>query len=179
MHFSSGNEPLGLVEEAQRRREIYARYIERRVAALLESPPTRAEIERQVAALVEQRVAAEIRRRAAERTAARIRELRQLSLRQGPAAGVILEAAAKVTGFTIGDLIGPRREANLVLARQVTILLLTELRPDLSRNNIGRIMGGRDQQAIEYARDSAREHIADPISPSARWRLEVKAELER
>src|SRR5262245_20765917 len=103
MHFSSGNEPLGLVEDAQRRREIYARYIERRVAAVVESPPIRAEIERQVAKGVAERVAAEIRRRTAERTAARIRELTQLTLRQGPAVGVILDAVAKVTGFPVVD----------------------------------------------------------------------------
>src|SRR5690349_7081552 len=131
MHFSSGNEPLGLVEEARRRREIYARYIEQRVATAVESPPTEADIERQVAALVEERVAAEVNRRVAGRTAARLRELEQLALRQGPAVGVILDAVAKVTGFTVGNLTGPRRESDLVIARQVAILLVSELRPDL------------------------------------------------
>ena len=179
MHFSPDNEPLGLVEEAMRRREIYARYIDRRAAAMMDSPPTRAEIERQVAALVAERVDAEVRRQVARRTASRLRELEQLALRQGPAVGVILEAVAKVTGFVVGDLTGPRRESSLVLARHVAVLLVSELRPDLSHNNIGRVMGGRDRYAIMYARDAARQQIAVPGSPSERWRLEAKAELER
>jgi chromosomal replication initiation ATPase DnaA len=179
MHFLSGNEPLGLVEEARRRREIFARFIERRVAAVVESPPTEAEIERLVAAQVAERVEAEIRRRTAQRTAARLRELEQLALRQGPAVGVILDAVAKVTGFTLGDLTGPSREATLAVARTLAIFLVSELRPDLTRANIGRVMGGRDSRTIEYACETARERIAVPGSLSARWRIEVKTELER
>ena len=73
-----GNEPLGIVEEAQRRREQYARYIERRVEAELRRPPTRREIERRVAEQVRQRVDIEVRRLAARRAAARLKEVERL-----------------------------------------------------------------------------------------------------
>jgi hypothetical protein len=59
MHFLPENDPLGLVEEAQRRREHYARYIERRVGEALERPATEQEIERQVERRVRERIAAE------------------------------------------------------------------------------------------------------------------------
>ena len=44
-----GNEELGLVEEALRRREVYARYFEKRVSAVVDDPATERLIEAEVA----------------------------------------------------------------------------------------------------------------------------------
>jgi chromosomal replication initiation ATPase DnaA len=175
MHFVADNEPLGLVDEAQRRREQYKRYIERRVAQVVDSPPTKALIERQVA----DRVQVEVRRRVAERTAARLKELRQLTLRQGPPVGKILLAVARASGFEVGELCGPLRTGRLVKARHVAVLLVSELRPDLSTPNIGHVLGGRDHSTIIYARERARDWIADPASEAAHWYAGAQARLQR
>jgi len=168
-----GNEPLGLVEEARRRREVYARYIEKRVAAVLESPAT----ERQIEAEVAERVRREVRRRVAERAVRRLGQVRLRLPAEGPPIAKILKAVARTAALSVNELRGPRISSGLVLARQVAVLLLGELRPELSIPQIAQVLGGRDHKSILNARDRAAERVADPESQSARWYSEARALL--
>jgi chromosomal replication initiation ATPase DnaA len=170
-----GNERLGIVEEGVRRREAYARYIEKRVAAVLKSPVTKRQIEAEVA----ERVRREVRRRVAERAARRLAELRLTLPGEGPLIGDILKAVARATATaaSVAELVAPRPTAALAPARDVAILLLGELRPELLTAQIARVCGGCDEAAILEARARAAERIADPASDSARWYAEARALL--
>jgi chromosomal replication initiation ATPase DnaA len=178
MHLSPENEPLGLVEEAQRRREHYARYIERRVEEALERPATAEEIERQVERRVHERIAAEINRRANERLAKELWQIWRYDVPQGPPIGEILRAVARAAGVTAAELAGPRRHSGLVEARHVAVLLVCELRPDLSLPAIARAFAGLDLEGIVEARKRARRRLADPASDSARWHAAAEAALQ-
>ena len=178
MHFSPENDPLGLVKEAQRRREHYARYIERRVEAALERPATEQEIERQVERRVQERIAAEINRRANERLARELWQIWRYDVPQGPPMGEILRAVARAAKVTAAELAGPRRHSGLVEARHVAVLLVSELRPDLSVPAIARVFAGLDAKGIADARKRAGRRLADPVSASARWHGEARAALQ-
>jgi hypothetical protein len=178
MHFSPENDPLGLVEEARRRRQHYARYIERRVEAALERPATEQEIEQAVERRVQERIAAEINRRANERLARELWQIWRYDVPQGPPIGEILRAVARAAGVTAVELAGPRRHSGLVEARQVAVLLVCELRPDLSLTAIARVFAGLDHNGIAEARRRARRRLADPASDQARWHAEARAQLQ-
>jgi len=178
MHLSPENEPLGLVEEAQRRRERYARYIERQVEEALERPLTAQEIERQVERRVRERIAAEINRRANERLARELWQIWRYDVRQGPPIGEILRAVARAAKVTAVELAGPRRHSGLVEARHVAVLLVCELRPDLSLAAIARVFAGLDREGIAEARKRARRRLADPASDSARWHADAQTALQ-
>lgn len=169
-----GNERLGIIEEGVRRREVYARYIERRVAAVLNSPVT----ERQIEAEVAERVRREVRRRVAERAHRRLAELRLTLPAEGPQIGDILNAVARATSLaaSVTELVAPCPTAALLPAREVAILLLGELRPELETAQIARVFGC-DAAAIVEARLAAAERIADPASPSAGWYAKARALL--
>src|SRR4051794_40975411 len=92
-----GNEPLGIVEEARRRREQYKRYIDERVAATVDSEPIQSQIEQ----LVDERVTAAIRRLVGLRAAALFKDLEELVVFSGPKARDILDAVAAASGFTV------------------------------------------------------------------------------
>jgi Bacterial dnaA protein helix-turn-helix len=178
MHFSPENDSLGLVEEAQRRRQHYARYIERRVEEALERPATEQEIELQVERRVQERIAAEINRRANERLARELWQIWRYDVPQGPPIGEILRAVARAARVTAAELTGPRRHSGLVEARHVAVLLVCELRPDLSLTAIARIFAGLDHRGISEARKRARRRLADPASAQSRWHAEARAALQ-
>jgi chromosomal replication initiation ATPase DnaA len=173
-----GNEPLGIVEEAQRRREQYARYIERRVDAELRRPPTRREIERRVAERVRHQIEVEVRRLVARRLAARLKEVER-SMPKGPPIGDVLQAVAAAAGIAMDKLVGLRRQAHPCPASEVAILLMGEFRPDLSLENLSRIFGNRDHEFIVAARERARELLRDPTSECARWYETACTSLQR
>ena len=156
-----GNERLGITEEGVRRREVYARYIERRVATVLKSRLT----ERQIEAEVAERVRREVRRRVAERAARRIGELRLTLPAEGPQIGDILRAVvrATATAASTAELVAPRPMAALAPARDVAILLVGELRPELLVAQIARVFGC-DEAAIVTARAAAAGRITDRAS---------------
>jgi chromosomal replication initiation ATPase DnaA len=164
MHISADNQPLGIVEEARRRREQYARYIGKRVTVAVESPVTQRRIEQ----LVNQRVEAEVVRLVAERAKWRLAEIERVVMPEGPPLGEIMAAVASAAQVTVGELLGPRRARELAWPRQVAILLATRLRPDLTTPAIGRAIGGRDHTTILHARKAARGRIADAASDCAR-----------
>src|SRR5205823_12163638 len=90
MHISPDNQPLGIVEEARRRREQYARYIGERAAVLLENPAT----QRRIQQLVDQRIEAEVTRLVAERAKRRLAEVERVVMPKGPPLGEIMSAVA-------------------------------------------------------------------------------------
>ena len=168
-----GNEKLGLVEEAQRRQEVYARYIERRVAAVIDDPAT----ERLIEAEVAQRVRREIRRRVAEQAVVRLRQVRLRLPAEGPRIVDIVTAVAQAAQVSVGELSGRRIGRRLVLARQVAMLLLGELRPELSPEQIAEVFGGRDPARIPDARRLAADRVADPGSESGELYRAARARL--
>ena len=168
-----GNEPLGIVEEATRRREQYARYIERRVAVAVESPPTRRRIEQ----LVNQRIEAEVARLVAERARRQLAEVERVVMPEGPPLGEIMAAVANAARVTVGELLGPRRAREVAWPRQVAVLLVSELRPDLGSPAIGCAFGGRDHSTMLHARRVAGARIADANSDCARIYRQARAQL--
>ena len=72
-----------------------------------------------------------------------------------PTADEIVEATAKLYGFTPDDLAGPSRRQPLVLARQTAMYLCRDL-TDLSLPKIGRVFGGRDHTTVLHAIDKVK-----------------------
>ncbi len=173
MHFIAENEPLGIVEEARRRREQYKRYIDRRVAAAVARPSTQRQIEAEVAERVHRQVA----RLVAERAARQIEDVRRNLPSLGPPIVDILTAVARAASVSVGELVGPRHACEIAWPRHVAVLLMSELRPDLSALQIGRALGGRDDSSVLLARASATERIADSRSDEARWYAQARALL--
>ena len=173
MHISADNQPLGIVEDARRRREQYARYIAKRAAVLIESPATQLRIEE----LVNQRIEAEVTRLVAERARLRLVEVERVVKPGGPLLGDIMAAVASVARVTVGELIGPRRAREVAWPRQIAVLLASELRPDLGAVDIGHAFGARDHTTMLHARRVARARIADAASNCARIYWRAKARL--
>src|SRR5882672_6797088 len=103
MHFIAENEPLGIVEEARRRREQYKRYIDRRVAAAVARPSTQRQIEAEVAERVHRQVA----RLVAERAARQIEDVQRNLPSLGPPIVDILTAVARAASVSVGALVWP------------------------------------------------------------------------
>ncbi len=171
MHISADNQPLGIAEEARRRREQYARYIANRATVLVENPET----QRRIQHLVNQHVEAEVVRLVGERARVRLAEIERVVMPEGPPVGDIMAAVAGAARVTVGELLGPRRARELAWPRQVAVLLVSELRPDLSASAIGVAFGGRDHTTILYSRQVARARIADAVSNCARIYWQAKA----
>ena len=171
MHISTDNEPLGIVEEARRRREQYARYIAKRATVLIENPET----QRRIEDLVNQRIEAEVTRLVAERARLRLVEVERVVTPEGPPLRDIMAAVASAAQVTVGELIGPRRAREIAWPRQIAVLLVSELRPDLGSPTIGRAFGGRDHTTMLHARKVARARIADAASDCSRiyWQAKV------
>jgi chromosomal replication initiator protein len=72
-----------------------------------------------------------------------------------PTADEIVEATARLYGFTPDDLAGPSRRQPLVLARQTAMYLCRDL-TDLSLPKIGRVFGGRDHTTVLHAVDKVK-----------------------
>ena len=173
MHIPANNQSLGIVEEARRRREQYARYIAKRAAVAIENTATQRRIEQ----LVNLRVEAEVARLIAERARSRLAEVERVVMPKGPPLGDIMAAVASAAQVTVGELLGPRRAREVAWARQVAVLLTSELRPDLSTTAIGHAFGERDHTTILHARKVARARIADPASDCARTYRQASALL--
>jgi chromosomal replication initiator protein len=63
---------------------------------------------------------------------------------------VILEATAKMFGFTIDELQGSSRRRPLVIARQISMYVFREI-TDYSYPAIAREFGGRDHTTVIHA----------------------------
>jgi len=165
MHISADNQPPGIVEEARRRREQYARYIEGRAAVFIENPATQRRIEQ----LIDLRVEAEVIRPVAERAKCGLAEVERVITPEGPPMSDIMAV--------VGELLGPRRAREVAWPRQVAALLARELRPDLGSPAIGRAFGGRDHTTMLHTRKAAGARIADAASNCAWIYWQAKALL--
>jgi chromosomal replication initiator protein len=65
---------------------------------------------------------------------------------------VILQAVSETFGFSVEDLVGPKRQRPLVRARQIGMYLFREL-TEYSYPAIGREFGGRDHTTVIHAND--------------------------
>ncbi len=173
MHISADNQPLGIVEEAKRRREQYARYIAKRVTVAVEHPATQRRIEE----LVNQRVEAEVARLVGERARRRLAEVERVVMLEGPPLGDIMAAVASVAQVTVGEMLGPRRCREVAWPRQVAVVLVSELRADLGSIAIGHAFGGRDHSTMLHSRKVARARISDANSNCARIYRQARALL--
>jgi chromosomal replication initiation ATPase DnaA len=63
----------------------------------------------------------------------------------------IISRIAEAHGFTLADILGPRRTAGLVVARHAAIAEVAREHPRLSLPRIGMIFGGRDHTTILHA----------------------------
>ena len=153
----------GIVTENARRREVFADYIEKRVADYISSPAGQARINREVDAKVKREVDAIIERQARARAA----ELEGIMVPSGPPIGEVLVLVSDVTGCSVPDLVGPRRTRALAWPRFLAVHILIKVRPDLSLPAIGKALGGRDHTSVMHARDKF--HEIKHIEPWPRW----------
>ena len=154
---------FGIVSENARKRDVFSRFIERRIDAYFASASGQARIAREVDARLKREVDELIDRKTRERIA----EIEQMQLPKGPAIGEVLSLVSEVTNTPMPDLVGPRRTRSLVWPRYLAIHVLLAVRPDLSLPAIGRAMGNRDHTSILAARRRFYE-VCDQ-DPFPRW----------
>ncbi|MBB5663243.1 hypothetical protein GGE68_001419 [Rhizobium leguminosarum] len=80
---------------------------------------------------------------------------------------IIMEVLAHFKFITIKDLKGPRRETEVVRARQIAMYELHTQRDDLSYPGIGRIFGNRDHTTVLHAvrKIQAMKEAGTPVYP--------------
>nr|WP_246800079.1 helix-turn-helix domain-containing protein [Rhizobium leguminosarum] len=78
-----------------------------------------------------------------------------------------MEVLAHFKFITIKDLKGPRRETEVVRARQIAMYELHTQRDDLSYPGIGRIFGNRDHTTVLHAvrKIQAMKEAGTPVYP--------------
>lgn len=159
----------GIVSENRKRREIFARFVARRVEQVLDTPAFQKRIGRAIDACVNEEVARIIERRREKQMAEFQRVV--LDLKRGPEAKEILILVCDVTGASLPELLGPRRARCAAWPRFFAAWLMRQMRPDMSLPSIGLVLGGRDHTTIMHAtktfhkyRDEApfKDWLADP-----------------
>jgi chromosomal replication initiator protein len=75
-------------------------------------------------------------------------------------ADIILQATAELFGFSVENIIGPRRQRPLVKARQVSMYVFREL-TDLSYPDIARVFGNRDHTTAIHAVQKITKQMAE------------------
>lgn len=139
------NERLGIVEQRAHERKVYGRFVDRRVERLLSGDDVQASIQRQIT----KRLKAEIERIVERQTAERIAEIQSTNGASVPSIKAILRAVSEATGFSVLELISPRRARPVSRARCICYWLMKTLRAD-SLPSIGRALGNRDHTTIMH-----------------------------
>lgn len=144
----AGVEPdvFGIVTHRRKDRETYARFIEQRLISKIAEPAT----QRLITRMVDERLKKEIDAIIATRAALTMAEMEAIQFPSGPSTGAILLAVSDATGYSIAELVGPRRARPVARARMVAYHLIQTLRRDLSLPAIGRVMGYRDHTTIMH-----------------------------
>lgn len=157
------NEPLGIVEEGQRRRAVFDRYINRRLSTVMGTSSFRATVEK----IVDARLKAEVDALIRSRMDRQRRELETLDP-DSPHVPIrtIIEAVCDATGRTLNEILSPRRSRNLAWPRHVAMWLVRELRPDLSLPAIGRAFQ-RDHTSIMHGTAQVRRRREE--TPFKEW----------
>ena len=159
---------FGIVTENARKRDVFSRFIERRIDAYFASASGQARIAREVDARLKREVDELIARKTRERVA----EIENMELPSGPPIGEVLTLVAEVTGCSVPDVVGPRRSRNIAWPRFLAVHLLLAVRPDLSLPAIGHALGGRDHTSIMHARNKFIKLMDD--DPVSRWLLDER-----
>lgn len=159
------NDEFGILTENQRKRQTYARFIDRKPEYYLPDPvrSPRAVTEREIDRRVKEEVEAIIQKRVQERVA----EIERLRLPTGVPVGEILVLVSDVTGCPVPDLVGPRRARNCAWPRFLAVHLLVIMRPDLSLPAIGHALGGRDHTTVMHSRNQVLKLL--DTEPFTRW----------
>ena len=91
-----------------------------------------------------------------------------------------LTAASRATGVPIEDIVGQRRIAEVVEARQLAMLIMLQ-RLRSTNTAIGLVLGGRDSSTVCHGVKRARERVLADRAWTARWRtaLNTMRALER
>ena len=71
----------------------------------------------------------------------------------------IIEVVCKYYNVHESDLVGKKRNKEIVDPRQTCMYLITDLIPDMPLLSIGRLFGGRDHTTVIHARDKIAENI--------------------
>ena len=146
---------FGIVTERKRQREVFAKFIKPAVEDYLASPTAQARITREVNARVRREVDAIVAQRARER----LEQVKATLTSSGPPIAEILALVSAVTGVSVPDIVGPRRQRRLAQPRFFAVHMMLEMRPDLSTPAIGRVLGGRDHTSVLHARNVFRRDI--------------------
>ncbi len=80
----------------------------------------------------------------------------------------IIARVAAEHGFTLADILGQRRQANLVIARHAAVAEVVREHPSLSTTQLGGIFR-RDHSTILHALRRAGARAAVPVEPAAPW----------
>lgn len=153
---------LGIMTEGKSRRETYDRFINRRLAATINTPAVQGLITK----MVDERLKQEIDAIVARRTADTLKELDTSGVPRGPEVAKILAAVTEATGCSIPEMVGPRRARLVSRPRQFAYHLVRVLRPDLSLPAIGRAFN-RDHTTLMHGM-SAFEKVRD-VAPATEW----------
>lgn len=71
----------------------------------------------------------------------------------------IIEVVCKYYNVQEADLVGKKRNKEIVDPRQTCMYLITDLIPDMPLLSIGRLFGGRDHTTVIHARDKIAENL--------------------
>jgi chromosomal replication initiator protein len=151
-------EKLGIVEEGERRRELYARHITRQVDAM------RDKLIASLATLVREVVESEMQS-LAERRAEKIKG--ELLSRNGKSFTVdqLKEAIHIATGHSWEEIVGNRRQNAVAMARHFAFYIFRKYRPDFSSIELGLMFGGRDHTTILHGLNRTIERMSKkPVS---------------
>jgi chromosomal replication initiator protein len=149
---------LGIVTELQERRVKYARFIDKRANYIVNSPRT----QEQITKLVNERVKAEVDAIMASQVTKEMAEMAALKARE-PKIETILMAVWEATGWSIQDLLGPRRSRPLSRARHIAFYLCKTLRKDLTLMQIGKALGKDHTSVIDAMYKFPGRRDAEPI----------------
>jgi hypothetical protein len=157
----------GIVTEAARRREMFAKKVDRRADDYILSPQGQARIAR----VVDARIAAEADAIMARRVRERM-EVAVINQPTGPQVGEVMATVCDVTGCSLPAMTGPRRSRNIAWPRHLAMYILIKTREDLSLPAIGHAFGGRDHTTVMHAKANVLERMDD--DPFSRWFLDPR-----
>lgn len=72
----------------------------------------------------------------------------------------VVEAVSEEAGVSVAQILGPRRETNLVAVRQLAMLLLTERCHQYTNRALGRLLR-RDPSTIHYGKRTAAKRASE------------------
>ena len=149
---------LGVFTEMQERRVKYARFIQKRVNYIVNSPKT----QERIAKIVDERVKAEVDAIMARRVTQDMEAVAALKARE-PKIETILMAVWEATGWSVQDILGPRRNKPLSRARHIVFYLCKTLRADLSLMQLGNALNKDHTSILDAMKKFPSRRDAEPL----------------